>query len=234
MKRENCLCGRQVNNRGLSLIELIVVIAMLAILVGIVGVSLNYLNGPEASRAVSSMDAELNEAKTGAMSRDSEYIILRYITLPNRADYGTEADYNLVKQQYTDSGITSEGFYAEKHISTIRNEEDKTLDFDSVEYTMIASKKVTIKYNASRADADDGTEILKDGSNAIRIEFDRSTGRLKKLRVGSLSADSRSGYLKVDSSAWSEPGDISNLTFKCGLRQGAIEFIPLTGKHFIK
>lgn len=234
MKHKCSLYKRQVNNRGFSLIELIIVIAMLAILIGVVGASLNYLNGPEASRAVSSMDAELNEAKTGAMSRNSEYIILRYITLPNRADYGSDSDYNIVRQQFTDNGINNEGFYVEKHISTIQNDKDKSLDFGTVEYTMIASKKVTIKYNASSTDADDGTEINKDGSNAIRIEFDRSTGRLKKLRVGNLSADSRSGYLKVDSSSWSEPGDISNLTFKCGLRQGAIEFVPLTGKHFIK
>lgn len=219
-------------NGGFSLIELIVVIAILAVLTGAGWVSLQYLNGPEAIRAVSRLDAVLNEIKTGAMSRNSEYIVVRYIDMPE-----TEANID----QYKANGITTAGFYAEKHSSTIQNKENVQLDYNTVTYTYLASNKVDIVINkGDDPDVGDGIVLMEDGSNAIRIEFDRRTGKLLGSKIISLPAESENKHMKIDASQWDiaedSPGNISlkNIFVRCGLRKVYIEFVELTGRHGIK
>lgn len=67
------------DNRGLSLVELIVVIAIMAVMIGGVGLSIQMLSGAEAKQAAMKLDSELNDIKTGAMSRAGEEMTIKYI-----------------------------------------------------------------------------------------------------------------------------------------------------------
>ena len=64
-------------NRGFTLIELIVVIAILAIVAGFAGVSLTTLTGARAKKAAASTDALLSRCRMGCMSKTgSSYLSL--------------------------------------------------------------------------------------------------------------------------------------------------------------
>lgn len=208
------------DNRGLSIVELIIVIAIMSVLLGLLGLSINMLVGTEAKQAAKKMDAQLNDVKTGAMTRASEYMIVRYIDV--------DAANKTTQQAMAEQGVDKSGFYAEKHISTITNGDPGSptpavagsvkVDYGGVEYTRIGSKKVEIKV--------EGNEIKSDGSNAYKLEFDRKTGRILVSNLGTISGS-------IDAPVFTDGSDVAltNMTFKAGLRTYQIDFSASTGKH---
>ncbi len=201
------------DNKGLSIVELIVVIAIMAVLIGLLGMSLSLLFGTEASQAARKTEAQLNDAKTGAMTRAAEYMVIRYIDIDG-------AD----QEAMAKLGVDRSGFYAEKHISTLTNSDSSLKkDYGGVEYTRIASSKVTIMVG--------DTEILSDGSNGVKIEFDRRTGRLYDAQF--VAADGLPSVTGVDTSSPTSSAELNKMTFKAGLRTYEIDFDPVTGRHAI-
>ena len=204
---------RATDNKGLSIVELIVVIAIMAALIGLLGMSLSALLGTEASQAARKTEAQLNDAKTGAMTRAAEYMVIRYI------DIDGEDQETMAKL-----GVDRSGFYAEKHISTLTNSDSSLKkDYGGVEYTRIASSKVTIKVG--------DTEILSDGSNGVKIEYDRRTGRLYDADF--VTADGKASATGVDTSSPTSSMELTKMTFKAGMRTYEIDFDPVTGRHTI-
>lgn len=210
------------NDKGMSLVELIVVIAIMAVMIGVVGFSVNLLIGAEARQAANKMDAELNDIKTGAMSRASEYMIVRYIEVTS----GNESDYAKL-------GVDRSGYYAEKHVATIDNKDTISgstikLDYGGQEYTRLGSKKVRIMLG----DKDSGTQLADDGSLAFKIEYERSTGMLKDVEIGTVSS---SGENVVDVAFTSGSSEaLTDMYFISGLRTYHIKFDAGTGKHSIE
>ncbi|MCQ2080725.1 MAG: prepilin-type N-terminal cleavage/methylation domain-containing protein [Lachnospiraceae bacterium] len=202
------------SNKGFSLIELIIVIAIMVILIGAGGFGLSLLFGTEARSAWKNMDAQLNDVKTGAMSRASECMYVYYIDVPDTD-----------KDDWAQKGVDTSGFYADKRISTIDNVTTIVTPMGDGEYSRIGSAKVTFK-----AICTDGTEyeIKNDGSTAIEIEYDRKTGKLNDLRMGSMSGVSSSGDGTFSSSS---TGTLKELTFTYGLRTYTISFDAEVGTH---
>ena len=60
------------NNKGFSLVELIVIIAIMAIVTGGAVLSISMATGSEARKVFQKIDAELNEVKTESMTRYGE------------------------------------------------------------------------------------------------------------------------------------------------------------------
>lgn len=221
MDRKRCKC-KLYNDKGMSLIELVVVIAIMAVMIGVVGFSLSFLIGAEARQAARKMDAELNDIKTGAMSRASEYMLVRYIEVTS----GNEA-------AYAKLGVDRSGYYAEKHVATIDNKDTISgstikLDYGGQEYTRLGSKKVKIMLG----DKDSGTQLADDGTVAFKIEYERSTGKLKDVEIGTISS---SGVNVVDVDFTSGSSEVLNdMYFTSGLRTYHIKFDAGTGKHSIE
>lgn len=65
------------NNRGFSLVELIVVVAILGVCVGIVAASISAISSSQARKCAASIDAALSRCRVSAMSRAGEV----YLTL---------------------------------------------------------------------------------------------------------------------------------------------------------
>lgn len=204
------------DNKGLSLIELIVVIAIMAVLIGGSIFGLSMLLGVEARSACKSMDAQLNDIKTGAMSRASECMYIYYIDVPS----GDE-------DAYAQKGIDSPGFYADKRIETIDNTTTIVQPIGDSEYSRIGAKKVTIKATIGGTDY----EIKNDGTTGIMLEFDRKSGKLKNAQMGTMSGTSSSA-----DGTWSSSGDgvITKMTFESGVRTYTITFDAEVGTHKIE
>ncbi|GEM_PF-3466781 len=214
---------RATDNKGLSIVELIVVIAIMAVLIGLLGMSLSALFGTEASQAARKTEAQLNDAKTGAMTRAAEYMVIRYIDIDVDIDGDGDID-GEDQETMAKFGVDRSGFYAEKHISTLTNSDSSLKkDYGGVEYTRIASSKVTIKVG--------DTEILSDGSNGVKIEYDRRTGRLYDADF--VTADGKASATGVDTSSPTSSMELTKMTFKAGMRTYEIDFDPVTGRHTI-
>ena len=147
------------NNRGISFIELIVVIAIMAVMLGVVGYSLSLLFGVEARQATQKISAQLNETKTGSMSRYEETMTLSY------------------KGKDETAGILSDGYYAQRTIWTIHNKIDLKKEVGS-EIRKVASKKVVITIYTT-----DGLSMELGTSNRITISYDRSSGAMDPITI---------------------------------------------------
>lgn len=202
------------SNKGFSLIELIIVIAIMVVLIGAGSIGLSLLFGTEARSAWKNMDAQLNDVKTGAMSRASECMYIYYINVPDAS-----------KDAYAKKGIDSSGFYADKRISTIDNVEKIVTSMGDAEYSRIGSSKVTIN---AVYDSGNKYEVKSDGSTAIMIEYDRKSGKLLDLKMGSMS-----GVCGTSDGTFtgSTTGTLEALTFENGLRTYTISFDAEVGTH---
>lgn len=157
----NNYCGAYMrkNNKGISFIELIVVIAIMAVMLGVAGYSLNLLLGVEARQATQKISAQLNETKTGSMSRYEETMTLSY------------------KGKDVSAGILSDGYYAQHNIWTIQNKSNLKKEVDS-EIRKVASEKVVITLYTT-----DGLSMELGTSNRITISYDRSSGAMDPITI---------------------------------------------------
>lgn len=198
------------NDRGFSLVELIVVIAIMAVLLGVMALSLNLLMGTEAKQACSKLDGQLNEVKTSAMSRYDETLKLKYYS---KADTDAETG--------VDNGIDKPGYYAVKDITTLTKPaddnptaieksvgaENRRIGSDRVKITVINDSGIS---NVIKSDSQTGVgEVL--------IKYDRATGALKGLDIDGTAA-----------------GNLKSITFESGVRKYTISFEQSTGKHWIE
>ena len=200
------------DNRGLSLLELIVVIAIMAVLIGASGYGLSLLVGTEARQAVTKMEAQLNDTKTGTLTKFGEDLVVRYIEV-NDSNAETWAK----------KGVDKSGYYADKCIYTIimntPGNSMKQSYSDKHEFSHIGPKKVDINVYY------DSGNVKIDSSNAVRIRFKRDSGEIEKLEIGSVNAS--------DEFVPSSTGTIDRMEFKAGLRTYVIKFTPLTGQFSI-
>ena len=197
----------KLNNKGMSLVELIVVMAIMVVLASGSVIGLSLLINSEAKQAAYKFNAELNELKTGTMTRAGEVLYLRYVSDTQVSD--TE-------------GADKPGFYAEKAIATIDNKPVVKWDYDDHEYTSIGSGKISI----TAAFADGSTFEVK-GTDALRIEYNRRTGVLEVAQTGTSAA------LKSADADFSAAGTLKSIQFVGGQHVYEIDF-EANGKHTLK
>lgn len=191
-------------NSGLTLVELIVVVAIIAIMAGSGGFGLSLMIGAEARRAASNMDIQLNDIKTGTMTRAGETVVLRYI---EESDDSKEA------------GVDKDGYYLVKTVSTIMNTKEVKEAYTDPEYCFIGNGRVKIVGIA-------GGEIKTDGTNGIQFEYNRRTGVLDGVKAVTVAGTDYDATV-------TEGGEItlSEMTFTSGYRTYTIKFDSVTGRH---
>ncbi len=161
---------KKTDNRGLSLVELIVVIAIMVVLVAGGGIGIVFLTGAEAKQASKKFDAELNDVKTGNLAKAGEVLELTYF---GDADVDEEM------------GIDRPGYYAIKDSYTIMNTAagsdikvslagtDGSGNFLDREYSFVGNSRVEIQ----AVYTDGSTKNPK--TDAVEIEFSRKDGSLQ-------------------------------------------------------
>lgn len=153
------------DNRGLSLVELIVVIAIMAVMIGIGILSISLLFGTQARGCVQNVSTMLGETKTGCLSRFDETMTLSYRT------------------KGTDKAITSDGYYAENYVYTI-NKDATSIPVGGSEIRRMGSKKVIITVYLS-----DGSNFELGTSRSVTISYNRSTGAFDPVIVDGTQTD---------------------------------------------
>lgn len=151
------------NDKGFSLIELVVAIAIMTVLVGLCVYSVSLLFGTQARGLAQNVSAMLNETKTGSLSRFNETMTLSYRTKDD-----------------ADDAIVSDGYYAENRIYTINNEAGSVQigGENSSEIRKMGSGKVVITVYLSN---DTWFELGQDRS--VTISYDRSSGAFAPVMV---------------------------------------------------
>ena len=157
------------DNKGFSLIELIIVIAILAVFLGAGAFGMGLLTGAEAKQAANKFSSEINDVKTGNLARASEVLTLTHFA---------EADVDATK------GIDRAGYYVIKDSYTIMNTapdadikvslagKDPSGSFLDREYSYLGNSRVEIA-----AVYTDGTSV-DPKTSAVEIEFSRKDGSL--------------------------------------------------------
>jgi len=192
------------NNKGLSLVELIVVIALMAVLIGIGTFSFSLLFGTQAKACAQNVSGMLNETKTGCMSRYDETMTLSYRT-------ATDAD----------KAVTSDGYYSEKKIYSINNDAqpfEMYTDDGGVKKTISEIRKMGTSRVVITVELSDGTSFELGQTESITISFNRSSGALDKIIVNGTQKDA---YL-------------TKMTFQSGRRTFTITMVQETGKHTLQ
>lgn len=164
------MLSKKTDNRGLSLVELIVVMAIMMVLLaaGVIGIA--FLTGAQAKQAAKKFDAELNDVKTGNLAKAGEVLELTYFS-------ETDVDEEM--------GIDRPGYYAVKDSYTIMNTSagsdikvslagtDGSGNFLDREYSYLADGRVEI----AAVYSDGSTKNPK--TDAVNIEFSRKDGSLQ-------------------------------------------------------
>ena len=220
---------------GFSLVELIVIIAIMVVLIGAGGFSISMLVGAQAREVANKLVAELNDAKTGTLTRADEDVVIRYIEVP-------DSD----KETYAKLGIDKSGYYADKCVYTIMNNVDSDNDMstgkgistvlDEHEYTYLGAKKVVITVSDENGKS---YTLAPYGNDSIKIGFQRSTGGFDDLQVGTFKEVSTS---KEDGdnteeqfvSSGGDYGALSEIYVTAGLKTYTIKCEPKTGKMSIE
>jgi len=208
------------NDKGFSLIELIVVIAIMVVVIGMSSMSLAILTGSDAKQACEKISAHLNEAKTGAMTRQSEDINIIYVSNPDNYDWADKEGYYSIKQLYTFEKNNS--FDGETDTNPV------TAVPIGQEHRYLCNGRVEMVFSYGTSDT---YTVGKSEDKGIKIEFDRTTGLYKGVNVDC--------KLKADGSVELAPGvtlidkQPKTITFKSGFKTYTIEFISGTGKHRI-
>lgn len=191
------------NNKGFSLVELIVIIAIIAIAAGGLAMSVSLVVGSEAKKAVQKIESSLDSAKTGAMSRYAETLTIQYL----EKDAG--------------EGRDVAGYYAVETIETLKKGSGtEPVDHRTVgkEQRRLCDARVTIKLTYWDGTSQADTTLEADGSNSIVFEYDRGTGLFKNIGIGS-------------GSGVTYYGQPISLECTSGLRTYKVNFLSETGKH---
>lgn len=166
------------NNKGYSLVELIVVLAILAVMAGGMISVVGYLSGSKAKSAAYTIQSAINKARTEAMSKST----------------GMEGDVAGVKDVYLNIKQNSAGeYYAVLQSKTSRTEEylgNNRLEIRGGSELITATTPLYIDFQRDTGEIKihpdtlkDITEItVKQGNVTYRISFVKVTGKVSLSR----------------------------------------------------
>ena len=155
------------NDKGFSLIELVVVIAIMAILVGLIVVSLSTVFGTKALECAEKVSAKIDSVKTGSVSLYNETMELKYDTDGYYTECGVfTIDKNANSVAASDPEIRKVG---------AKNIVVKAYTTNGAEYN-VASNYITISFDRSSgafAPAQVNGAVVMDGTTPLY--FDKIT-----------------------------------------------------------
>lgn len=158
---------RKLNNKGFTLMELIVVVAIMIVMAGAAAVT------------VSMLDSSYVE--------DAERGIKDYISMARTKSMSVSA-----KDWYV--SITKEGneYYANLYKVTVEIVASGGVDTEVTKVTLIEKQKLGAKITISFR-SEDGTVTNLDASNNLELHFDSATGKVNLVKLGAATPGIGSG-----------------------------------------
>jgi len=183
------------DNKGYSIVELIIVIAIMAIITGFLAYSFSMVTGQQPRECANNISVALDKAKIYSMSKSGSSDAYVEIWLDSNKGY-----------------VAS--YYAPN--SPIKVNAIPGTDYIKIEEEIIGKKTVSVE--CFLADAS-GTSFEINGTNRIRIYYDRITGGFKKA-AAVLGGSTMEEYC-------------AKIAVSRG-REYQITFITATGKHSLE
>ncbi len=199
------------DNKGFSLIELIVIIAIMVIMAGMGSLAMSLLTGSDAKQAAEKIGAQLNEAKTGSMTRFDEDLNIVYVPNPDDYDWADK-----------------EGYYAIKQITTMGKSGAEPIEVPlGNEHRYLCNSRVSMTLNY-----EGGTYSLAAGAaDGLGFAFNRADGLYKGVKTGCSITGSGKDAAVSSTLVDKQP---ESLAITSGLRTYTIRFHKDTGKHTIE
>lgn len=148
------------NNKGYSVVELIVVIGIMAIMLAGTALSISVVTNSRATECAQNISSQLSETRSGSMSRADEQMVLAY----------------KAKNPAVDAALTSDGFYTTNTVYTI-NKNAVSQPLGEPEIKKVGHKDVTV---VVWLDGDTSGRTM-DENSSLTISYDRSTGALENV-----------------------------------------------------
>lgn len=160
------------DNKGLSLIELIVVIAIMAVMGGFIFISFGLLTGQDARECASNLSTALDKEKNYALTRSGE----------------TDC--------YVEITHTAEGYLADYQVPAKAIQPDCPTFF-SIEKENIGHPTVNVAcYYDDGGGSPTFVDDLNDNNDVLRITYNRVTGAVKEIK---LNGDAKTiNLIKID------------------------------------
>ncbi|MEG1848278.1 MAG: prepilin-type N-terminal cleavage/methylation domain-containing protein [Lachnospiraceae bacterium] len=140
-------------NKGFSLVEIIIVITIMTVLAGLMSVSVSLIFGLDAKKCAKQLEGYLNLAKTNALSKDAEEL---------RIYRGSDQQYYVDFVEYYYTGEVT----------------NPTLTSKVIQTELIGKDTVTITYTLTS-----GSTGQIDVGKSITIGFHRSTGAFQAVKI---------------------------------------------------
>lgn len=207
-------------NKGMSLVELVIVIALMTVMMSAGILSLMLLSSANAKEAAEKLDSQLNDVKTGAMTRAGEILDLRYIDVDSDSCPYSGKDWQ-------DVGVEKTGYYADKYVKKIEHSLDGSESVvtdgpNDHEYTYLGTDSVGIL-----VEYEDGS-LTSPKTAPVSIEFDRKSGAMKNYSYD-VSTGTKSVKSTIRKIYFFRSDDETNVDEA----RYIIEIVPETGKHTI-
>lgn len=182
---------RKLNNKGFSLIELIVTIAIMGILVGAAVVTVSMLDSSYVEDAERGIKDSLSLARTKSMSVAAKdwYVAIK----KESSEYYTYL-YKVIEEVVEEDGV------------------DTTVEKDILIEKRNIGKKITIKYGV-----DKDSMLTVEGTNELELHYDSATGKIKEVTyAGSpVTISSGLGYLGISRNDYNTVLKVFYNTGKC-------------------
>lgn len=195
------------NNKGFSLVELIVVIAIMAVMIGLTVLSISMIFGTQGKECAQKVASRMDSTKTGSMSRYNEVMELKILDKGERTE------------------IKSDGIYADNYVATIKKKNQSFEEYpigDPETRKMGAASVIVTAYlsdGSSYVLKKDAAPSATNECEKIVIRYDRTSGSFEEADLGS-GLISNTYYEKI--------------TFERGMRTYAIKFVSETGKYVLE
>jgi prepilin-type N-terminal cleavage/methylation domain-containing protein len=157
----------KLNNKGVSLVELIVVMAIMSVLVGTVSYGISFSSGKQAEECARKLVSKLESMRTSSMGK---YEIIGELSYDESRGYVFK---ETVKNNEADTGTTTETVIGEKNVKVYYGDGES-------ETELTASDTITFQFSRSTSELSQGCTNLKitKANKTMYIEIVKLTGKV--------------------------------------------------------
>ena len=152
-----------VGNKGISLVELIVVLAIMSVLIGLTGVGIGMVSNKPATQVSNNINIGLNRCRVQTMGKNAGFIAFFEgsdgIYMVERYGELSDLSYTVSESDPDAKRIGKKGV-AVSYSTTYSVNADSTVDFDSAESSAVSIGTNTVYFKFKRSDGSCDTDTM--------------------------------------------------------------------------